>query len=234
MGGNTSRRVGLSREKIIEQALVLTGSTGLASWSMRDLAATLDVVPSVIYHYFPTRAAIGHAVCDQVLQSLEVPQEDMPWQQWVIELLMNLRRTVLAYNGVMRHIIDSSNVGRPVTTQTHLFELFMGKLGSAGFGSYVPMVYAMIINVACTAIAEHDRQSMKDPQYHDIEKLVEDLSGIASTSPALAMMCDEFLAKLHGEDGEVLSEQYFFLLLTSLLDGLVHVVLPLQQKGSSS
>ncbi|MGL4832176.1 MAG: hypothetical protein ACRCWS_06350, partial [Propionibacteriaceae bacterium] len=79
-----------------------------------------------------------------------------------------------------------------------------------------------------------DRQSAKDSRHHDMGKMVNDLSALAATSPAMALMCDEFLSKLQGEHGEELSERYFSLLLTSLLEGLVHVVLPLQQRSTAN
>ena len=232
MVGVTSRRVGLNPDKIANQALALTSQRGLHSWSVRELATEISVAPSVIYHYCPTKNDIYDAVSSKVCQMLKMPDNQLAWQDWFMELLIDFRTLLLAHNGVAQWLVDRSQSGKPLTALIPIMELAIQKLSDAGFGENTPTAYAMIANVSFGAITGRDKQSPKDSHRHDIKKMAEDLSPIADRHPAVASMRENFLMTLYGEGGEQASERYFRLLLSSLFDGMSHVLLPVANPAS--
>ncbi len=55
----------ITRDRIIKQVLKLFAKGGLETVSMRTLAKQVEVVPSVLYYYFPTKADLLHAMYDE-------------------------------------------------------------------------------------------------------------------------------------------------------------------------
>ena len=68
----------LSRDRIVSTALALVDREGLASLSMRRLAATLGVDPMAIYYYLPNKAALLDAIVEAVNLDLPVASFEMP------------------------------------------------------------------------------------------------------------------------------------------------------------
>lgn len=56
----------ISREVVLQAAMALTESQGLAALSMRSLAAQLGVTPNALYRYFPSKAELEYAMADEV------------------------------------------------------------------------------------------------------------------------------------------------------------------------
>lgn len=222
---DTSRRVGLTPDRVGACALAMTAQKGLHGWSIRDLAAELDVVPSVIYHYFPTKAAVQDAVTDQILATVEMPDPDLPWQEWYMEILLTLRRVSLQYHGVTQNLVERSESGHFPADLLPLFETAIDKLTDAGFGAHVTTAHAMIINVAMGAISARDRQSRLARRRHDIEAMRQNLAELAEQSHAVALMRDELLTPLLSDEGQQISEHYFRLLITSLMEGMSRTML---------
>lgn len=216
----TSRRLGLDATRITEAALGLTERCGLEGWSVRDLATELDVVPSVVYHYFETKEAVQQTVIDRVCGTVEIPDGRLEWREWFIKLLLEMRTVMLRYNG----IADAVLRGRLGPAHLPIIEGAFAKLHEAGFGAMAPVVCTMIFNVAESTIASRDHQSAVGPNRHDIDAMLAGLTPMADDSPALRDLTGGFLGRLSGAGGEEVSERYFRLLIESLLDGLVHVV----------
>jgi AcrR family transcriptional regulator len=68
----------LSRDRIVSTALALVDREGLASLSMRRLAATLGVDPMAIYHYLPNKAALLDAIVEAVNLDIPVASVEIP------------------------------------------------------------------------------------------------------------------------------------------------------------
>ncbi|MGW1189216.1 TetR/AcrR family transcriptional regulator C-terminal domain-containing protein [Streptomyces sp. NPDC002559] len=60
------RRAGLSRERVIDAALVLLDDRGVGALTMRRLAAELEVEAMTLYNYVPTKAALLDALVERV------------------------------------------------------------------------------------------------------------------------------------------------------------------------
>ena len=67
---------------------------------MRDIARSLDVVPSVIYHYYPQKDDLCDAVVEEVCSTVELPDADLGWKEWFTALLTAYRPVFLRCPGV--------------------------------------------------------------------------------------------------------------------------------------
>lgn len=59
------------RDKIVTAAHELFSERGFAATSVAEVAAKLDVAPTYLYKFFQSKTAIGQAVCNRVLSSIE-------------------------------------------------------------------------------------------------------------------------------------------------------------------
>lgn len=218
---STGYRAGLNEDKIAEGALRLTGCKGINGWSMRDLAAELDVSPSVVYHYFSNREAICTAVLERVGSMVEVPDSKLPWKDWFLAVSLSMRKALLAHNGVA----DLLLVNRFPLSLVPIAEGGVGKLREAGFGDLTPYAYAMIMNTALGAIAARDHRSANERnQKVDLAQTVRELGEHAAGSQALSEFLSTFMAPLaeqdRGEGAGEMSDRYFTLIIRSMLNGI--------------
>ncbi|AWE41890.1 MULTISPECIES: TetR/AcrR family transcriptional regulator [unclassified Actinobaculum] len=221
--GRTARRVGLSSELIVERALRLTEERGLAGWSIRDLAAALDVVPSVVYHYFPKKDDVVDAVVGQICERVEMPDPHLGWKEWFTELCLAMRPLLLEYHGVAEHL----TTGRLTESVVPIIDLAAAKLQEAGFGDSTPLVYSMVFDVAVGAIAARDRRSPKARTPEDMKGLIARLEPLMEHSPGVSLMVHSFFEPLTDvNQADAMSDKYFRLIIESIIDGIEHVVLP--------
>lgn len=93
--GRPARGQGITREQILEAALRLLEEGGGAGFSMRALAARLEVTPMSLYHHVGDHAALLRAVSDRVYAGVLEPGEtpDDP--------LAGIRAILLRYHGLV-------------------------------------------------------------------------------------------------------------------------------------
>src|SRR5689334_4739472 len=68
--------------------------SGVADFSMRRLAARLDVVPSALYWHFADRTELLAAVSARVLGEMTLPDPTLDWDRWLRALAADYRRTL--------------------------------------------------------------------------------------------------------------------------------------------
>jgi len=83
----------LSRERIVEAALALVASDGLAAFSTRKLGERLGCEAMSIYHHFPSKHHLLDALVDHAIAGVEMPPDNMP-------PLQRLRRLMYAYRAM--------------------------------------------------------------------------------------------------------------------------------------
>ncbi len=69
----------LTSERVLDAALTLADSIGLEAFTIRRLAAALDVKPMTIYHYVPSKDAILHGMVERVFADIDLPPDHLPW-----------------------------------------------------------------------------------------------------------------------------------------------------------
>lgn len=83
---------GLQPQEIVATARTLISANGLAWFSMRKLAAALEVNPMTVYLRFDSKADLLDAVARSALAELELPvSADEPWTERAVALCIALR-----------------------------------------------------------------------------------------------------------------------------------------------
>ncbi|WKR21577.1 TetR/AcrR family transcriptional regulator [Actinomyces israelii] len=222
----TARRAGLNRGAVLDQAVRLSQEHGVEGWSMRDIARSLDVVPSVIYHYYPQKDDLCDAVVEEVCSTVELPDADLGWKEWFTALLTAYRPVFLRCPGVT----DRLAMGRITESFLPVIDMAMAKLADAGFGALAPLAYAMIFNVTVSTIGVRNMRTHRAKsggRAYDMSAVVRRLSAMTARSEGLDVMVRNFFVPLTDKEQENrISEEYFELIIASLLDGVEHVLLP--------
>ena len=71
----------LSRERVLEAGLGLADEIGIEAFTIRKLAAELDVGAMSIYHHVPSKDEIVDGMVDLVFAEIALPPEDQPWAE---------------------------------------------------------------------------------------------------------------------------------------------------------
>lgn len=221
---STGRRAGLSRELVVEQAVELSAVSGVEGWSVRDIAHELGVVPSVIYHYVPNKEAICDAVVDRVCAGIEVPDPSLEWKDWFRAMAQNLRPTLLAYPG----ITDRFARGKFTEQFLPMIDGAWTKLQEAGFGDKSALAYTIITNSLIHTIeAKNLRAPNQTQPRHDLHQMLERFEPMKAQSVGLTNIVSAYLEPLsHPDKEEAMSEEYYNLVITVVLDGIEHTLLP--------
>lgn len=71
---------GLSKQRVVAEALRLADSEGVHGLSMRRLAGVLGAGAMSLYHYVASKDELLDAMIDVVFEEIELPPEDADWQ----------------------------------------------------------------------------------------------------------------------------------------------------------
>lgn len=221
---STSRRAGLSQQVIVDRAVFLSEHNGIDGWSMRDIAKELNVVPSVLYHYFPNKDALCDAVVDRVCADMAVPDGSLEWKAWFTQLAHAIRPVLLRYHG----ITDRLARGKITEKFLPVLDAACQKLTEAGFGDKTAFAYAIITNTAINAIGARNLRSVNQTgERHDLDAMLQRFEPLMSASPGLSYLVESYLEPLSRPDEENrLSDEYFDLIVAVVLDGVERVLLP--------
>jgi AcrR family transcriptional regulator len=77
----------ITRDKIVKQVAKLFAAGGVDEVSMRSLAKEVDVVPSVLYYYFPTKVALLQAMYEESNRILGEKRAKLPFPETAKEML---------------------------------------------------------------------------------------------------------------------------------------------------
>jgi len=82
---------------IVDRALAVLDSHGLADLTMRRLAADLGLQPSALYHHFANKQTLLAAVADELLARGRRSPRSGAWDERVVAVCVELRDAMLAY-----------------------------------------------------------------------------------------------------------------------------------------
>ncbi|GAA3548877.1 TetR family transcriptional regulator [Amycolatopsis ultiminotia] len=146
-------RQAITAERVIDAAVRLTVEHGLEGWTLRRLAAELGAYPAVVYHHVGDRDAVVCAVLDRVVGGLRVPDPGLPWQEWFVELLSELRVVLRRHPGTARWMVL---FGPSVQAATELLDRGVRMLLDAGFGEESTLAYHLLAATACQFVTMED------------------------------------------------------------------------------
>lgn len=105
----------LDAGRILDAAATLIETDGAASFSMRRLAAALDVTPMALYRWFDNREALLDALAARTFESFVLPDDvDGSWQERLLAIANSLR------SGFVR-----SRALLPLVSERHQLEVIM-------------------------------------------------------------------------------------------------------------
>ncbi|WP_405636042.1 TetR/AcrR family transcriptional regulator [Streptomyces sp. NBC_01178] len=93
----TESPAGLDRNRITEASARLLDADGLARFSMRRLAAELDVTAMSLYWYVDTKDDLLELALDAVYAEITPPREDAAWQDRLRELARSYRELLVRH-----------------------------------------------------------------------------------------------------------------------------------------
>ena len=89
--------VGLSRQRVVVEAIRLADREGVAGLSMRRLASTFGAGAMSLYHYVASKEELLDAMIDVVFEEIDLPPQETDWQSAM------RRRSVSARQVLARH-----------------------------------------------------------------------------------------------------------------------------------
>ncbi|WP_033824883.1 TetR/AcrR family transcriptional regulator [Kitasatospora sp. MBT63] len=103
----------LDREKIVATAVRLLDAEGDAQFSMRLLAAELNVTPMSVYWYVANKDDLMELALDAVAGEIDLPDltAGRPWQSDLRALAAAWRRTMVAHPWAIRSYGEYLNIG---------------------------------------------------------------------------------------------------------------------------
>ena len=97
-----AKRDKLSNAGIVSAALAMIDAHGEKAFSMRKLAAALNVDPMAIYHHHANKAALMQAVLDAMLREFSPPATTGDWRQDLTALCHEFRALGHRHPGAFR------------------------------------------------------------------------------------------------------------------------------------
>lgn len=113
-------RTAVTREAVLDGALDIIDREGLDALTMRRLGQRLGRDPMVLYRHAENRTALLDAVVERVLGLLEIPEDDLPWQE-------RLRATAHRFRAIA---LDHPNVVPLLATRPLATPLGLRPLGT--------------------------------------------------------------------------------------------------------
>ncbi|WP_084468476.1 TetR/AcrR family transcriptional regulator [Actinokineospora inagensis] len=176
------RQAAVTPARVVAEALALTRSHGVETWTLRQLAAAVQAYPAVIYHHVGDREAVVAAVLDRVARELPLPPDSLPWRTWFERFLTDARPVLRRYPGVARRLAVH---GERVPAMHDIVDRGVDVLTRAGFGPQAGPVYTVLVTHALQSIAtedDRDRAALPGPDLYryGLARLLDGVGGVAS------------------------------------------------------
>ena len=219
-----SFHVGLTPERVVDVAVELTRESHLASWSIRDLAGRLGVAPSVIYHHVGGKDLLSRRVVERFLQRIELPAEDVPWQDWFRQALGDVALLAEESPGVAKWMLMHGPV---IAAARPVLESGLRMLAEGGFGVRTSAALALLLNNTMLSVSiGDDRRQHEDDGPRDHVTMMTEFS--QEGSERLRAMRDDFIGPF-AAGGAVAREArraYLTLVIDTTIAGLEATLQP--------
>lgn len=123
-------RAPLTRERVLDAALLLADSGGVASLTMRKLAQTLSVEAMSLYHHVAHKDRILDGIVDLVFSEVELPVDGGDWKTAMRRRAHSVREALSRHPWAIG-LMESRHSPGPATLRHH--DAVLGCLRAAGF-----------------------------------------------------------------------------------------------------
>lgn len=163
-----TKREKLSSAGIVTAAMAMIDTEGEKNFSMRKLAAMLNVDPMAIYHHHANKSALVHAVIEALMAAFEAPEPAGDWRSDLRALCTALRTLANKHPGSFRIYETYENW---VTAEHRVQEAFYSTLRSAGFSRKSTVQATRLLLAYAEAFAVDEISGWLDPKDKaDLEK----------------------------------------------------------------
>jgi AcrR family transcriptional regulator len=126
----TTRRVPLSRDRVLDAAVGLADEAGMESLSMRRLAQELGVVPMALYKHVANKDELLDGMVDAIVAEIDPPVRDADWKYAVRQRVLSARRALLRHRWA-RRLLESRTTRTPAVLG--YMDSFIGMFLAGGF-----------------------------------------------------------------------------------------------------
>lgn len=127
---SSTKRVPLSRERVLRGALAVADSGGIGSLTIRSLAQHLGAKPMSLYYYVAGKDEILDGIVDLVFSEIELPSVGGDWRSEIVRRANSARRALRRHSWAIGLMESRKNPG-PATLRHH--DAVIGALRGAGF-----------------------------------------------------------------------------------------------------
>jgi AcrR family transcriptional regulator len=127
---SSTKRVPLSRERVLRGALAVADSGGIGSLTIRSLAQHLGAKPMSLYYYVTGKDEILDGIVDLVFSEIELPSVGGDWRSEIVRRANSARRALRRHSWAIGLMESRKNPG-PATLRHH--DAVIGALRGAGF-----------------------------------------------------------------------------------------------------
>ncbi|TGN18051.1 TetR/AcrR family transcriptional regulator C-terminal domain-containing protein [Leptospira idonii] len=120
----------LTKEKMIDAAILLADEKGIDSLSMRNLAQSLGVEAMSLYNHIKNKDELLDEIVDSIVAKIKLPLTGIHWMSAMEERAKSARIVLLQHPWVTLLIVSRVNVGSAMLTY---FDASLGCLAAAGF-----------------------------------------------------------------------------------------------------
>ena len=132
-GSSRERRsTKLTHAETIDAARELLAAEGPDGFTMRKLAAELDVNPMTIYLRFANKEDLLRAVGAQALAEIELPARTGTWQEQALSLAYIIRDRIRSDNAAAAALLQGAGAATPVIV-LHLTDWGLAIMEAAGY-----------------------------------------------------------------------------------------------------
>jgi len=127
-----SRRVRLTKQRVLRAAVELADRIGIDSVSMRRLAEELGVVPMALYKHVASKEELLDGMVDVVVAEIDPPLFDMDWKSTVRQRILSARRALLRHPWASGVIESRAN---PSAVLLAYIDSMIGMFRTGGFSA---------------------------------------------------------------------------------------------------
>ncbi|SKB54736.1 transcriptional regulator, TetR family [Arthrobacter sp. 49Tsu3.1M3] len=125
-----TRRIPLSRDRVLTAAVVLADQVGIEALSMRRLAQELGVVPMALYKHVANKEELLDGMVDALVSEIDPPVRDAGWKDAVRLRVLSARRALLRHPWA-RQVLESRTNKTPAVLG--YMDSFIGMFLAGGF-----------------------------------------------------------------------------------------------------
>ncbi|HEY5987914.1 MAG TPA: TetR/AcrR family transcriptional regulator [Streptosporangiaceae bacterium] len=129
---DATKRVPLSRERVLRGAIAVADRGGIESLTIRSLAQELGVGPMSLYHHVANKEAILDGIIDIVFSEIDLPPADADWRSAMRQRATSAR-AVLRRHPWATPLMESRTNPGPATLRHH--DAVLCTLRRAGFST---------------------------------------------------------------------------------------------------